>query len=89
MSDFLSHLRATEFPNRLRALYCLIFLVTFAHALVTEGALKRLPAGVRRHSDVRRLRASRRLVDRRGNSPCGGDNIHGLASAESLQQNQE
>ena len=45
MSDFLSHLQATEFPNRLRALYCLIFLVTFIHAVVTEGALTCCPPG--------------------------------------------
>ena len=45
MSDFLSHLRATEFPNRLRVVYCLIFLVTFAHAVVTEGALTCCPPG--------------------------------------------
>ena len=45
MSDFLSHLRATEFPNRLRALYCLIFLAAFAHAVVTEGALTCCPPG--------------------------------------------
>ena len=88
MSDFLAHLRKLEAPGWLRVAYCLIFLVAFAHAVATEGAIKRLPAGVRRHIDVRRLRASRRRVDRRGNSPCGGDNIHGLPSAESLQQNQ-
>ena len=45
MSDFLSHLRATEFPNRLRVVYCLIFLVTFAHAVATEGALTCCPPG--------------------------------------------
>ena len=45
MSDFLSHLRATEFPNRLRVVYCLIFLATFAHAVVTEGALTCCPLG--------------------------------------------
>ena len=45
MSDFVSHLRATEFPNRLRVLYCLIFLAAFAHAVVTEGALTCCPPG--------------------------------------------
>ena len=39
MSDFIANLRQLEIPNRLRVLYCLIFLVTFAHAVVTEGAL--------------------------------------------------
>ena len=45
MSDFLAHLRATEFPNRLRVVYCLIFLAAFAHAVVTEGALTCCPPG--------------------------------------------
>ena len=45
MSDFLSHLRATEFTNRLRVVYCLIFLAAFAHAVVTEGALTCCPPG--------------------------------------------
>ena len=45
MSDFLAHLRATEFPNRLRVVYCLIFLVAFAHAVATEGALTCCPLG--------------------------------------------
>ena len=70
MSDFLSHVQKIEVPNWLRVVYCLIFLAAFTHAVVTEGALKRLPAGVRRPRDVRPVRASRRLVDRRGNSPC-------------------
>ena len=45
MSDFLAHLQATEFPNRIRALYCLIFLATLTHAVVTEGALTCCPPG--------------------------------------------
>ena len=45
MSDFLSHVRKTEIPSRLRALYCLIFLAAFIHAVVTEGALKCCPPG--------------------------------------------
>ena len=45
MSDFIANLRQLEIPNRLRVVYCLIFLVTFAHAVATEGALTCCPPG--------------------------------------------
>ena len=45
MSDFLAHLRKPEVPDWLRVVYCLIFLVAFAHAVVTEGALTCCPLG--------------------------------------------
>ena len=45
MSDFLAHLRKPEVPDWLRVVYCLIFLVMFAHAVVTEGALTCCPLG--------------------------------------------
>ena len=45
MSDFLAHLRELEVPGWLRVAYCLIFLVMFAHAVVTEGALTCCPPG--------------------------------------------
>ena len=65
MSDFPAWLRKPEFPDWLRALYCLIFLAAFAHAALTEGALRRLPAGVWRIGGVRPPRADRRRADGR------------------------
>ena len=49
MSDFLAHLRELEVPGWLRVVYCLIFLVMFAHAVVTEGAITCCPLG---YSDI-------------------------------------
>ena len=45
MSDFISHLREPEVPDWLKLLYGLVFLVTFAHAVVTENALTCCPPG--------------------------------------------
>ena len=45
MSEFLARLRELEVPGWLRVVYCLIFLVMFAHAVVTEGALTCCPPG--------------------------------------------
>ena len=45
MSDFMTILREREAPDWLRAFYCLVFLVTLAHAVVTENALTCCPPG--------------------------------------------
>ena len=45
MSDFISILREREVPDWLRAVYGLVFLVTFVHAVVTENALTCCPPG--------------------------------------------
>ena len=45
MSDFISILREREVPDWLRAGYALVFLVTFAHAVVTKDALTCCPPG--------------------------------------------
>ena len=45
MSDFISILREREVPDWLRAGYGLVFLVTFAHAVVTKDALTCCPPG--------------------------------------------
>ena len=45
MSDFLNILRESEVPDWLRAVYGLVFLVTFVHAVVTENALTCCPPG--------------------------------------------
>ena len=45
MSDFITILREREVPDWLRAVYGLVFLVTFVHAVVTENALTCCPPG--------------------------------------------
>ena len=45
MSDFMTILREREAPDWLRAFYCLVFLVTLAHAVLTENALTCCPPG--------------------------------------------
>ena len=45
MSDFLAHPRARS-PRLASGAVSLIFLAALAHAALTEGALRRLPASV-------------------------------------------
>ena len=88
MSDFLGRLREREIPDWLRALYGVVYLVTFIHAILTRGAWTCCPPA---YGDLETfahaVQTAFGWTAATVSAMEGADN-HGLAGAEGVLRNQ-